>query len=60
MNNSTAAIKEYLSQAQEGSLFSINELVNYASYFHLNEFFIYSPINVGKVKKIAPSLRNFS
>lgn len=32
MNNSTAAIKEYLSQAQEGSLFSINELVNYASY----------------------------
>ena len=32
MNNSTSAIKEYLSQAQEGSLFSINELVNYASY----------------------------
>ena len=32
MNNSTADIKEYLSQAQEGSLFSINELVNYASY----------------------------
>ena len=32
MNNSTTAIKEYLSQAQEGSLFSINELVNYASY----------------------------
>lgn len=32
MNNSTSAIKDYLSQAQEGSLFSINELVNYASY----------------------------
>ncbi len=32
MNNSTSEIKKHLSQAQEGSLFSINELVNYASY----------------------------
>lgn len=32
MNTSTSAIKEYLSQAKEGSLFSINELIDYASY----------------------------
>ena len=38
MNNSTAAIKEYLFQAQEGSLFSINELVNYASYDTAKKF----------------------
>ena len=32
MNNSTSEIKKHLSQAKEGYLFSINEMLNYASY----------------------------
>ena len=32
MNNSTSEIKNHLSQAKEGYLFSINEMLSYASY----------------------------
>ena len=32
MNSSTSEIKNHLSQAKEGYLFSINEMLNYASY----------------------------
>ena len=32
MNSSTSEIKKHLSQAKEGYLFSINEMLNYASY----------------------------